>query len=58
MVKYVVFLGKPGSGKGTQAQYFSRYYGGFNFPPANCSETLEGEDSSWLQSGRIVEKGI
>jgi len=27
MVKYVVFLGKPGSGKGTQAQYFSRYYG-------------------------------
>jgi len=38
MVKYVVFLGKPGSGKGTQAQYFSRYYGGFNFPPANCSE--------------------
>ncbi|HPU69948.1 MAG TPA: nucleoside monophosphate kinase [Coprothermobacter proteolyticus] len=25
MIRYVIFLGKPGSGKGTQAQYFSRF---------------------------------
>jgi len=38
MVKYVVFLGKPGSGKGTQAQYFQDIMGGFIFPQANYSE--------------------
>jgi len=59
MVKYVVFLGKPGSGKGTQAQYFSRYYGWIQLSTGELfRKHLKEKTMETFKTGTVQANGI
>jgi adenylate kinase len=64
MIKYVVFIGKPGSGKGTQAQYFSKLgwvhlSTGDLFRKHLSERTKLGEEiRSYVESGALVPDDV